>query len=110
MGSEFLNQLIVGVFVSSAASLLGTFAILKRMSLVGDALSHVALPGIALAIFLKINPFFGALAFLFFSIIGIWLLEYRSKLSLDTIVGVFFTASLALGAIFIPDLELIEAL
>src|SRR3989344_3560461 len=110
MGSEFLNQLIVGVFVSSAASLLGTFAILKRMSLVGDALSHVALPGIALAIFLKINPFLGALAFLFLATIGIWLLEYRSRLSVDTIVGIFFTASLAAGALFIDEPELLEAL
>ena len=108
--TELFPQLIVGIFISAAAGLLGVFAILKRMSLVGDALSHVALPGIALALYFKINPFLGALAFLFLSIIGIWLLEYRSKISVDTIVGVFFTTSLALGAIFIPDLELIEAL
>ena len=103
-------QLLVGIFISAAASLLGVFAILKRMSLVGDALSHVALPGIALAIYFKIDPFLGALALLFLSIIGIWLLEYYSNLSIDTLVGVFFTASLALGALLIPELELLEAL
>lgn len=107
---QILPQLLVGIFISAAASLLGVFAILKRMSLVGDALSHVALPGIALALFLKINPFLGALAFLFFSAIGIWILEYRTKLSVDTIVGVFFTASLAAGALFIPEVEILEAL
>ena len=107
---QILPQLLVGIFISAAASLLGVFAILKRMSLVGDALSHVALPGIALALFFKINPFLGALVFLFIAIIGIWLLEYRSKLSIDTIVGVFFTAALAVGAIFIPELDLLEAL
>ena len=105
-----LPQLLVGIFISAAASLLGVFAILKRMSLVGDALSHVALPGIALAIYFKIDPFLGALALLFLSIIGIWLLEYYSNLSIDTLVGVFFTASLALGALLIPELELLEAL
>ena len=103
-------QLLVGIFISAAASLLGVFAILKRMSLVGDALSHVALPGIALALFFKADPFLGALALLFLSIIGIWLLEYYSNLSIDTLVGVFFTASLALGALLIPELELLEAL
>ncbi len=103
-------QLLVGIFISAAASLLGVFAILKRMSLVGDALSHVALPGIALAIFFKIDPFLGALAQLFVSSVGIWLLEYYSSLSIDTLVGVFFTASLALGALLIPELELLEAL
>lgn len=105
-----IYQLLVGVFVSAAASLLGVFAILKRMSLVGDALSHVALPGIALALYFKIDPFLGALILLFFSIVGIWLLEYYSNLSIDTLVGVFFTASLALGALLIPEFELLEAL
>src|SRR3989344_2712857 len=102
-----LSQLLVAVFVSAAASLLGVFAILKRMSLVGDALSHVALPGIALALFFNINPFIGALTFLFFAIIGIWLLEYKSKLSVDTVVGVIFTASLAAGSLFISEFELL---
>lgn len=105
-----MPQLLVGISISAAASLLGVFAILKRMSLVGDALSHVALPGLALALFFKINPFIGAVAFLFIAVIGIWLLEYNSKLAVETIVGVFFTASLALGAILIPQLELLEAL
>jgi zinc transport system permease protein len=106
----FYSQLIVAIFVSAAASLLGVFAILKRMSLVGDALSHVALPGIALALALQINPTIGAFAFLFAATIGIWLIEYRSTLSVDTIVGIFFTASLAVGALLIPELELLEAL
>lgn len=107
---NILPQLLVGIFISAAASLLGVFAILKRMSLVGDALTHVALPGIALAIFFKIDPFIGALAFLFIATVGIWLLEYQSSLSVDTIVGIFFTASLALGALFLPQLDLLEAL
>lgn len=110
MTNIILFQLLVGVSVSAAASLIGVFAILKRMSLVGDALSHVALPGIALALFFHINPFLGALAFLFVSITGIWFLEYYSKLSIETLVGVFFTASLALGSLLLPQFELLDAL
>src|SRR3989338_769080 len=110
MDINFLQQLSVGIFISAAASLLGVFAILKRMSLVGDALTHVALPGIALALFFKINPFLGALSFLLIATIGVWLLEYQSNLSVDTLVGIFFTASLAVGALFIPELDILEAL
>lgn len=110
MTDLILFQLLVGISVSAAASLIGVFAILKRMSLVGDALSHVALPGIAIALFFHINPFLGALAFLFVSVIGIWFLEYYSKLSVETLVGVFFTASLALGSLLIPEFELLDAL
>ncbi|MBI5885573.1 MAG: metal ABC transporter permease [Deltaproteobacteria bacterium] len=108
--THIILPLIVAVFVAAGASLLGSFAILKRMSLVGDALSHVAMPGIALALIFKLNPFIGAVVFLFIAVIGIWIIEYRSALSLDTIVGVFFTASLALGALIMPEHDLIETL
>lgn len=102
--------MFVAVFVAASASLLGSFAILKRMALVGDALSHVALPGLALALLFNFNPFLGAIIFLFVTVVGIWFVEYRSPLALETIVGVFFTASLAIGAILTPEHELIEAL
>lgn len=107
---NLILPLFVAVFVAASASLLGSFAILKRMSLVGDALSHVAMPGIALALLLNFNPFIGAIVFLFITVVGIWIIEYRSALSLDTIVGVFFTASLAIGALIMPEHDLIEAL
>ncbi len=105
-----IQQIIVAIFIAAAASLLGSFAILKRMALVGDAMSHVALPGIALALLFNINPFIGAMAFLFAAVFGIWFLQYKSNLSIETIVGVFFTASLALGALITPEYELLEAL
>lgn len=107
---NFSQLLLVAIFISAAAGLLGSFAILKRMALVGDALSHVALPGIALALIFNLNPFLGAIAFLFTAIIGIWFLEYKSSLSTETIVGIFFSASLALGALITPEHELLEAL
>ena len=110
MNIELFQPLLVAIFISAAASLLGCFAILKRMALVGDALSHVALPGIALGLIFNFNPFLGAIVFLAMAVIGIWILEYKSKLSVETIVGVFFTASLALGALITPEHELIEAL
>lgn len=108
--NDIILPILVSVFVAACASLLGSFAILKRMALVGDALSHVALPGIAIAIFIKINPFLGAIVFLMAAVVGIWFVQHKTTLSLDTIVGVFFTASLALGALIMPEHELIEAL
>lgn len=107
---EIILPLLVAAFVAASASLLGSFAILKRMALVGDALSHVALPGMALAILFKFNPFLGAIVFLVVTVAGIWVIEYNSSLSLETIVGVFFTASLAIGALIMPEHDLIEAL
>ena len=107
---EIYLPIFVAAFVAASASLLGSFAVLKRMALVGDALSHVALPGMALAIIFKFNPFAGAVIFLIVTVTGIWFIEYKSTLSLETIVGVFFTASLALGALIMPEHDLLEAL
>lgn len=107
---DLLLPMLVAAFVAASASLLGSFAILKRMALVGDALSHVALPGMALGMLFHVNAFLGAAVFLFIAVAGIWFIEYRSSLSLETIVGVFFTASLALGALIMPEHDLIEAL
>ncbi len=107
---EPVIQILVAAAVAASASLLGSFAILKRMALVGDALSHVALPGMAFALLFKVNPFIGAVVFLGVTVTGIWFVEYKSSLPLETIVGVFFTASLALGALLMPEHDLIEAL
>jgi ABC-type Mn2+/Zn2+ transport system permease subunit len=107
---ELIQTFVTALFVSIAAGLLGSFVILKRMSLAGDALSHVALPGIALALLLHLNPFVGAFSTLFIAVVGIWYLKYQTTLSTDTLIGIFFTASLALGFLFIPNQDILEAL
>ncbi|MDI6717762.1 MAG: metal ABC transporter permease [Patescibacteria group bacterium] len=108
MEAQTLQLFITAIFVSISASLLGSFVILKKMALVGDALSHVALPGIALGLIFHFNPFYGAFAALLVAVIGVWMLKYRTNLPLDTLVGIFFTTSLALGILFIPEPDLLE--
>lgn len=103
-------QIITGVFIGIASGYLGAFMILRRMALVGDALSHVALPGLALALLFGINPFIGAFATLFIGIITIWFIENRTGLSTESLVGLFFTFSLAVGILITPRQDLLEAL
>lgn len=105
-----LPILIVGALVGLASGYLGSLMVLRRMSLVGDALSHVALPGLALGLLLHFNPFWGAFGTLFLAIILIWLIENKTKLPTETLVGIFFALSLALGLLITPEPELLEAL
>lgn len=98
------------MIIGAGAGYVGSFMVLRRMSLVGDALSHVALPGIAIALLLNINPFIGAFAILFLAIGGISFLEKNTSLPSETLVGIFFTLSLAIGLIITPQPELLEAL
>lgn len=89
---------------------MGSLMVLKKMALVGDALSHVALPGLALGILFNFPEFLGAFAFLFASAVIIWFLGKATKLSYETIVGAMFTLALAVGILIIPQAELLEAL
>ena len=103
-------SLFIAIFVGISAGYLGSLMVLEKMALVGDALSHVALPGLALGILFNFNPFLGAFAFLFVSAVIIWHLQRVTKLSFETLVGATFTLSLAIGIIIIPEHELLEAL
>lgn len=103
-------SLMIGVFVGLSAGYLGSLMVLKKMALVGDALSHVALPGLALGILFNFNPFLGAFVFLFGCALIVWHVERITKLSLETIVGAMFTLALAVGILIIPQPDLLEAL
>lgn len=107
---KFVLPLIVALFVGGAAGALGSFMVMKRMALVGDALTHVALPGMGLALVLGYDPFWGALLGLVVTIVCIWQLRERSRLPFEALIGIFFTAALAVGVLVLPDHEVLEAL
>ena len=105
-----VTSLITALFVGLVSGYLGSFMVLRRMSLVGDALSHVALPGIALAMLWHVNPFIGAFAALLVGIIVIWFIETHTKLNTEALVGLVFTGALAIGLLITPHEEILDAL
>ncbi len=107
---EIVLELIVGGFVGSAAGYLGSILISRHMALVGDALSHVALPGLALGILFNFNPFIGAFAFLALTAVITWYLQRSTSLSVESIIGVLFVLALAIGILLTPEPDLLEAL
>lgn len=102
--------LIVGIFVGSTAGYLGSIMVSKHMALVGDALSHVALPGLALGLLFNFNPFIGAFAFLAATVVVTWYLQKSTTLSVEAIIGVLFVLALAIGILITPRVDLLEAL
>jgi zinc transport system permease protein len=110
MPSGYHASIWIALLVGIASGSVGPFILLRRMALVGDALSHVALPGIALALIYGIDPFYGVVVFLMAAALVIFWLEGRSRVPPDAIVGLLFTASLAIGILIIPNSEIIESL
>jgi zinc transport system permease protein len=105
-----LSALSLSIAMATAAGLVGCFALMRRMSLAADAMAHVALPGIGIAVALRLNPILGGLAMLLAGTLLIWTLERRTGISTETIIGVVFSAALALGSMLATGDELIEAL
>jgi zinc transport system permease protein len=106
----FIYSLIVGIAVGFAAGYLGSIMVLEKMALVGDAMSHVALPGLALGVLLGFNPLLGGFIFLFVSAVLIWHIGRITRLSFETLVGAAFTLALAIGILLYGDnLDALEA-
>jgi ABC-type Mn2+/Zn2+ transport system permease subunit len=109
MSEAVMYSLIVGATVGFAAGYLGSIMVLEKMALVGDALSHVALPGLAIGVLYHFNPLVGGFIFLFVSAVLIWHLGRVTKLSFETLVGAAFTLALAIGILlFGNNLDALE--
>jgi ABC-type Mn2+/Zn2+ transport system permease subunit len=96
--------------MAAAAGLVGSVAVMRRMALASDALSHVALPGVALAVLLHLNPVLGGLAALFLGSVLVWALEHKTRLPTEAVIGVVFSAALAVGSMLASGEELLAAL
>ena len=105
-----LLSLLTAIFIGGVGGYVGSLMVTKRMALAGDVLSHIALPGIGLALLYGVNISLGALASLFLGVLVIWTLELRTGLPAETLVGVVFVLSLAVGILITPDTEILEAL
>jgi len=110
MTNPAASTLILSAVTAVAAGLMGCYALMRRMTLAGDALSHVALPGIGLALLLGFHPLVGALASLLVGAVFVWVLQRRTQIATETVIGVVFSAALAVGALLTTGEELMDAL
>lgn len=95
------RALISGMAVAVSCSVIGLFLVLRRQSLYGDALSHVAFGGIAIGLFTNIYPIWTAFAVSIFASIGITKLRESTKIPADSAVAVLLSAGLAIGVVLI---------
>jgi ABC-type Mn2+/Zn2+ transport system permease subunit len=104
------ETLVLPVAMAVAAGLVGCFAVLRRMTLASDALSHVALPGIGVALAVGVNPVLGGITALFLGTTLVWALEHKTRVPTEALIGVTFSAALAIGSMLTSGEELLEAL
>lgn len=95
------NALITAIVIGIVSGAVGCFIILRSMSLMGDAISHAVLPGVALSFILGVNFFVGAIIFGLLASFIITFIKENSVIKGDTAIGITFSSFLALGVILI---------
>ena len=111
-GAEFvplsLPPILIGILAAIACALPGNFLVLRKQALIGDAISHVVLPGIVLA-FLVTQALdawvmlLGAGAAALFAVVMIDVIKRVSGIEMGAIMGVVFTTLFALGVLLLEQ-------
>ena len=92
---------LAGFSVALASGPLGAFTVWRRMAYFGDTLAHSALMGVAIALMLDVNTQAGILFSCLFIAVLLASAQKKSKLSADSLLGIFSHTSLALGLVLV---------
>lgn len=95
----FQRAFIGGVCAAVLCSVLGVFIVLRRASLIGEGISHLAFGGIALGLFLAIYPLYTAMALALIGTLVIYVLNRKKIVYSETAIGLIFSFGLAFGAV-----------
>ena len=95
--SFLIRALAVGVLVSLCSALLGVSLVLKRFSMIGDGLSHVAFGAMAIACAANVAPLYFALPIVVFSAFLLLKMNESGKIKGDAAIALISTGALAVG-------------
>lgn len=99
---EFMQRAFAaGLLVAVICPLIGTFVVMRRLSMIGDTLSHASLAGIAAGMLGGFYPLAGALVFSIFAAIGIEKLRKRFSQYAELSISIVLSASIGLAVVLI---------
>lgn len=99
------RSLMVAIMVGVICSVVGSYLMVQRLALLGDAISHSVLPGLAIAFLLGVNIFVGAFVAGVISTVIIAWIHTRSPIKEDAAMGIVFSAFFALGITLITTIQ-----
>ncbi|MGC9503483.1 metal ABC transporter permease [Baaleninema sp.] len=99
------RSLIIAILVGLVCALVGSYLMVQRLALLGDAISHSVLPGLAIAFLLGFNIFIGAFIAGILSTVIITWIRTRSTIKEDAAMGIVFSAFFALGITLITTIQ-----
>lgn len=103
--SSLQRALVTSILVGIICGIIGSFIVMRGMALMGDAISHAVLPGVAISYMVGINYFYGAVLFGILTALGIGFVSQNSRVKADSSIGIVFSAFFALGIILIAKAQ-----
>ena len=99
------RSLVVAVLVGIICAVVGSYLMVRRLAMLGDAISHSLLPGLAIAFALGVNLYIGAfIAGVFSTVIIAWI-QTRSPIKEDAAMGIVLSSFFALGITLITVIQ-----
>ena len=100
-----VKALLVSALVGGVCGLLSCYMTLKGWALMGDAVSHVVMPGVVVAYALGLPFSLGAFVFGVGSVAAIGFVKQKSRIKEDTVIGLVFTGFFALGLVLVSKVR-----
>lgn len=97
----FQNALLGGTIAALACAWVGLFLILRKESMIGDGIAHTAFGGIALGMFLGVNPILTALLVSVLAVLGISYMRRKGLAQSDSAIAVMLAVGFSTGLIII---------
>lgn len=95
------NALLASVLASIACGIIGTIIVEKKLVMMSGGIAHTSFGGIGLGYLIGVEPIITALIFSVSASLAIVTLNRRSKTKTDLLTGMFWSAGMALGVLFI---------
>lgn len=99
------RSLIIAILVGLLCAVVGSYLMVQRLALLGDAISHSVLPGLAIAFMIGANIFVGAFIAGILSTMAIAFIQTRSPIKEDAAMGIVFSSFFALGITLITIIQ-----
>lgn len=97
----FQNALISTILIGISCGLVGTYIVAKRMVFISGGITHASFGGLGLSYYLGFSPMLGATLFSLLSALSILGLAENKKFREDSLIGIFWSAGMAIGILFI---------
>ena len=97
----FQNALLSTILIGISCGLVGTYIVARRMVFISGGITHTSFGGLGIAYYLGFSPMLGATVFSLLAALSILFLKKKKKLREDSLIGIFWSAGMAIGILFI---------